>query len=85
MSKPHFGGKIGMTTEDSVAWWPSREVPHTTNVLLVVFDDTGWSDFGCYGSEIATPAIGATMRLATLPEIRAIKKIVGEKCKTFVA
>ncbi len=51
-----------MTTEDSVAWWPSREVPHTTNVLLVVFDDTGWSDFGCYGSEIATPAIDELAR-----------------------
>ena len=62
MSKPHFGGKIGTTTEDSVPWWPAREVPHTTNVLLVVFDDTGWSDFGCFGSEIATPAIDELAR-----------------------
>ncbi|MGA1363222.1 MAG: sulfatase-like hydrolase/transferase, partial [Ilumatobacteraceae bacterium] len=27
------------------------------NVVLVVFDDTGFADFGCYGSEIRTPNI----------------------------
>jgi len=27
------------------------------NVLVVLFDDVGFSDFGCYGSEIATPTI----------------------------
>ena len=29
----------------------------TPNVVLIVFDDTGYSDFGCYGSEIRTPNI----------------------------
>lgn len=29
------------------------------NVLQIVFDDTGWSDFGCFGSPIATPNIDA--------------------------
>lgn len=38
----------------------SRETP--PNIVLVVFDDTGWSDFACFGSEIATPTID---RLAT--------------------
>lgn len=57
MSKPDFGGKIGRTTDESVPWWPSAQVAHSTNVLLVVLDDTGWSDFGCFGSEIATPTI----------------------------
>ncbi len=28
-----------------------------TNVLVVLFDDVGFADFGCYGSEIATPTI----------------------------
>lgn len=28
-----------------------------TNVVIVVLDDVGFSDLGCYGSEIATPAI----------------------------
>lgn len=27
------------------------------NVILVLVDDMGWSDFGCYGSEIHTPTI----------------------------
>ena len=28
-------------------------------ILVVLFDDVGFSDFGCYGSPIATPAIDA--------------------------
>ncbi|MEO0413343.1 MAG: sulfatase [Verrucomicrobiota bacterium] len=27
------------------------------NVLLVLLDDSGWTDFGCYGSQIETPRI----------------------------
>jgi arylsulfatase len=29
--------------------------PNAPNVLLILLDDAGWSDFGCYGSEIQTP------------------------------
>ena len=29
------------------------------NVIVILIDDMGWSDFGCYGSEIATPNIDA--------------------------
>ncbi len=29
------------------------------NVLLILADDLGWSDIGCYGGEIATPTIDA--------------------------
>ncbi|MCA9066864.1 MAG: sulfatase-like hydrolase/transferase, partial [Planctomycetaceae bacterium] len=32
------------------------------NILLIMVDDMGWSDIGCYGSEISTPNID---RLAT--------------------
>lgn len=31
----------------------------TPNVLVVLFDDVGFGDFGCYGSEISTPTIDA--------------------------
>ena len=27
------------------------------NIVLILVDDMGWSDLGCYGSEIATPNI----------------------------
>ena len=29
------------------------------NVLLIMVDDMGWADLGCYGSEIATPNLDA--------------------------
>lgn len=29
------------------------------NILLIMSDDMGWSDLGCYGSEIATPNLDA--------------------------
>src|SRR5210317_2508859 len=31
--------------------------PEQTNILLIMVDDLGFSDFGCYGSEILTPNI----------------------------
>lgn len=33
---------------------PERRQP---NIVLVVLDDVGWADFGCYGSEIETPVV----------------------------
>lgn len=57
-SEPHFGGKIGRTLADSEPWWP--ELPAGlggTNVVMVVLDDVGFAQFGCYGSELATPTI----------------------------
>ncbi len=58
---PDFNGVIRTTAAESTPWWP--EVPESLkqapNVVVVLFDDTGWSDFGCFGSEIATPTIDA--------------------------
>lgn len=31
--------------------------PNAPNVIVILLDDTGWSDIGCYGSEIQTPNI----------------------------
>ncbi|MFP6678450.1 MAG: hypothetical protein VB878_25400 [Pirellulaceae bacterium] len=31
--------------------------PRQPNIILVMADDLGWSDIGCYGGEIGTPHI----------------------------
>ncbi len=37
----------------------SAQTPQRHNVIVILIDDMGWSDFGCYGSEISTPHIDA--------------------------
>jgi len=32
------------------------------NIILIMADDLGWSDIGCYGGEIGTPHIDALAR-----------------------
>jgi arylsulfatase len=59
MSGQTFGGRIGRTIKDSQPWWPEqpKAPPGAPNILIVLFDDVGFSDFGCYGSAIRTPTI----------------------------
>ena len=55
-----FHGVIGRTVDQSKPWWPpARYKTGAPNVVLVVLDDTGFSHFSCYGSNIATPNIDA--------------------------
>ncbi|AEH10598.1 MULTISPECIES: arylsulfatase [Protofrankia] len=56
-----FPGVIGRTTDESSPAWPQpvRATPGTPNVLMIVLDDTGFGQLGCYGSPIATPNIDA--------------------------
>lgn len=51
--------KIGRFVKDSTPYWPPQaQAPKgAPNILVILFDDVGFSDFGCYGSPIATPTI----------------------------
>lgn len=45
---------------------PTRAAESRPNVLIVVADDMGFSDLGCYGSEIATPALDSLASAGTV-------------------
>jgi len=56
-----FEGTIGRTLADSQPWFdePPHPGPDAPNVVVVLLDDTGFAQFGCYGSDIDTPNIDA--------------------------
>ena len=58
---PTFGGRIGRTWRESQPWWPAPDTAPAgaPNILFIVLDDVGYSDLGCYGSEIETPRMDA--------------------------
>ncbi|HLK43722.1 MAG TPA: arylsulfatase [Thermoleophilia bacterium] len=60
-NQPSFGGRIGRTWQESEPWWPPEPRPPegAPNVVLIVLDDVGFGQLGCYGSDIETPAIDA--------------------------
>ena len=61
---PTFGGRIGRTVAESEPCF--SEPPHpgedAPNVVIILLDDTGFAQFGCYGSDIDTANVD---RLAT--------------------
>ena len=52
-----FPGRMGRTIGESDPAWPAplRAEQGAPNVLYIVLDDTGYGQFGCYGSPINTP------------------------------
>jgi arylsulfatase A-like enzyme len=56
-----FPGVIGRTADESKPAWPAsrRAKQGAPNVLMIVFDDVGFGQLGCYGSPIATPHLDA--------------------------
>ncbi len=61
-----FQGKIGNDWRDSEPWWPPVPTPPegAPNVVLIVLDDVGFAQLGCYGSDIETPAIDGSPQKA---------------------
>jgi arylsulfatase A-like enzyme len=63
VTSPQFQGRIGRTVPESEPWFPPppHPGPDAPNVLIVLLDDTGFAQFGCFGSgsDIDTPHVDA--------------------------
>ncbi len=51
--------RTGVTMKEVAPHYPGEPTAAqgTPNVVVIVFDDAGFADFGCYGSEVSTPNI----------------------------
>ena len=60
MNKPHTTSRPNQQPTPA-AHWPTPPTPPvgSPNIVLMMLDDVGFADFGCYGSEIDTPTIDA--------------------------
>ncbi len=56
-----FDGVIAPTQAESLPSWPVPPHPGDSapDVVVILLDDTGFSHFGCYGSDLTTPNIDA--------------------------
>jgi arylsulfatase len=59
MEPGEFRGVRGRYHHESTPWWPEPVRPPTgaPNIVLVVLDDVGFAQLGCFGSDIETPTI----------------------------
>lgn len=54
-----FGGVIGQTVGESTPSWPAARRPSAgaPNIVVIVLDDVGYAQLGCFGSSMRTPAL----------------------------
>ena len=54
-----FNGVIKRTADESTPSWvpTASELKRKPNIVMIVLDDVGYSQLGCYGSDIDTPAL----------------------------
>ena len=73
MEPGQFEGIVGRGLEDSTPWWPPlpSAPAGAPNVVMVLLDDVGYAQFGCFGSDIATPTFdrlaGRGLRYCNFP------------------
>ena len=61
MRDERFEGRIGRTFADSIPSFaePAHPGADAPNVVVILLDDTGFAQFGCFGSDIDTPNVDA--------------------------
>lgn len=57
--EPEYRGVIADVVSESTPWWPEQNPHRSPNIVVVLLDDVGFAQLGCYGSAIATPVIDA--------------------------
>lgn len=59
-----FSGVIGPTVSESEPAWPAEPRPRqgAANVVIVLLDDVGFAQLGCYGADIRTPTFDRLAR-----------------------
>ena len=57
--EPDYLGQIGSTVGQSTPWWPHEKKAAAPNIVVVLLDDVGFAQLGCYGAGIDTPNIDA--------------------------
>lgn len=63
-SRPYLIGLFSLAFGISLLSHPAvaQAEAKRPNIVLIMADDMGWSDAGCYGGEISTPAIDSLAR-----------------------
>lgn len=57
--EPGYPGRIAETAAESTPSWPARRRRPRPNIVVVLLDDVGFAQLGCFGSSIRTPNIDA--------------------------